>query len=282
MGVALVVLFAPRFDDETDTNPYAVTAVFVVALYVSILLHEVAHVVAARSFGMRVPTITLHLLGGETAVEGESRTPWQELVTAIVGPLASLAIGLAARAWADGTDPGVLHDVVWSIAWVNILVAAFNLLPGLPLDGGRVFRAIVWKVTGHEATGIRFAGWLGRLTAVGVVVAVLLFIDRSESAVLDVVLALVVAWFLWEGASHALRTASRTARINGLHARLLLDPAMPAPDDAPHLPVDLQGTALLRAMAARPAEVYVLEEPDGSVAGVLLASRVDTAYRDGA
>lgn len=282
MAVALVVLFAPRFDDETDTNPYAVAAVFVVALYVSILLHEVAHVLAARGFGMRVPSVTLHLLGGETSIEGESSTPWQELATAVVGPLVSLAIGFAAREIADGIDPGVLHDVVWSIGWVNILVGVFNLLPGLPLDGGRVFRAVVWQVTGHEETGIRFAAWLGRATAVGLVVAVVLLSDRSDSAfVLDVVIAGVVAWFLWQGASHALRNAGRTARINNLHARLLLDPARQVPADAPHLPVDLRGTSLLRAMAARPAEVYVLDEADGSVAGVLLAARVDDAFRSG-
>ena len=96
MGVILVVLFAPRYEDQTQTNPYVVAAVFVVALYASILLHEIAHVLAARGFGMHVPSVTLHLLGGETAIEGESRTPWQELATAIVGPIVSLAIGLAA------------------------------------------------------------------------------------------------------------------------------------------------------------------------------------------
>ena len=145
-----------------------VAAIFVVALYVSVFLHEVAHVVAARSFGMRVPSVTLHLLGGETAIEGESRTPWQELVTAIVGPLVSLAIGLGAESGRPARwSPGVLHDVVWSVGWVNILIAVFNMLPGLPLDGGRVFKAVVWQLTGREQTGTRVAAWIGRFAAVG-------------------------------------------------------------------------------------------------------------------
>lgn len=282
MGIVLVVLFAPRFDDSTRTNPYAVAAVFVVALYASVLLHEIAHVVAARSFGMRVPSVTLHLLGGETAIEGESRTPWQELATAIVGPLVSLALGLGAREIADGLEPGVLHDVVWSIAWVNVLVAVFNMLPGLPLDGGRVFRAVVWQLTGREATGTRFAAWIGRAAAVAVVVLVALRTDFSgDGWTFDVVIAGIVAWFLWDGASRALSQAQHTARINLLDARALLDPAGEAPPDAPRLPADLRGARLVHAMAARPAELYVLVEPDGSVAGVLRSDRVDEAYRGG-
>ena len=77
MGVVLVVLFTPRFDDRSDANPYALATAFVIALYVSVLVHELAHVFAARQFGMRVQSVTLHLLGGETLIEGESRTPWQ-------------------------------------------------------------------------------------------------------------------------------------------------------------------------------------------------------------
>lgn len=279
MGVVLVVLFAPRFESQTQTNPYVVAAVFVVALYASVLLHEIAHVVAARSFGMRVPSVTLHLLGGETAIEGESRTPWQELATAIVGPLVSLGIGLAARQLAEGVEPGMLHDVVSLVGSVNILVAVFNMLPGLPLDGGRVFKAVVWQLTGHEETGTRFAAWIGRLAAVALVVVTLLRVDFAEDRwTFDLIIAGIVAWFLWEGAGHALSQARRTARIDLLDARTLLEPGE-APDGAPRLPVDIRGSVLLRAMAARPAETYAVVERDGSIAGILRTSRVDEAFR---
>lgn len=285
MGVVLVVLFAPRFESQTRTNPYVVAAVFVVALYASVLLHEVAHVVAARSFGMRVPSVTLHLLGGETAIEGESRTPWQELATAIVGPIVSLAIGLTAMQAADAIEPGVLRDVVWSIAWVNVLVAVFNMLPGLPLDGGRVFKAFVWQLTGHESTGTRFAAWIGRLAAVALVVAaIVVAIQRADVAgtrwTFNLLIAGIVAWFLWDGAGHALSQAKHSARVNLLDARTLVEPGA-APDGAPRLPVDIRGSVLLRAMAARPAETYAVVERDGSVVGILRAARVDEAYRNG-
>ena len=279
MGAVLVFLFAPRFEDQTRTDPYVVAAVFVVALYASVLLHEIAHVVAALSFGMRVPSVTLHLLGGETAIEGESRTPWQELVTAIVGPIVSLAIGLVASRLADSTDPGVLRDVVWSVGWVNILVAVFNMLPGLPLDGGRVFKAVIWWVTGREQTGTRVAAWIGRAAAVGVVLLTALILDvDSDRWVFDVVIAGLVAWFLWDGSGHALRHSRNTARLGQLNVRSLVEPGV-APEGAPRLPVDIGGAVLVRAMAARPAETYAVVDADGSVIGVLRAARVDEAWR---
>jgi Zn-dependent protease len=280
MGIVLVVVFAPRFEDQTQTDPYVVAAIFVVALYASVLLHEIAHVLAARAFGMRVPSVTLNLLGGETSIEGESRTPWQELATAIVGPLVSLAIGLGARWAAANLDPGVLHDVVWSIGWVNILVAVFNMLPGLPLDGGRVFRAVIWQVTGNEEAGTRFAAWLGRLAAAGLVLLTLLRADFSgDRWSVDVIVALVVGWFLWEGAGQALKHAGSRARINRLDARSLLEPVGEVPPGTPTLPADLRGAPLVHAMAAEPSETYVLVERDGSVAGLLRTARVDEAYR---
>jgi Zn-dependent protease len=279
MGVVLVVLFAPRYEDQTEMSPYVVAAVFVVALYASVLLHEIAHVVAARAFGMQVPSVTLHLLGGETAIEGASRTPWQELATAIVGPVVSLAIGLAAGQAAGGMEPGVLHDVVWSIAWVNIIVAVFNMLPGLPLDGGRVFKAVVWQLTGHEETGTRVAAWIGRAAALGVVLVTLIFADLDSSrGTFDLVIGAIVAWFLWEGAGHALKQSAQSARLGRLTVRNMVEPGV-APAGAPRLPVDISGEVLVRAMAARPAETYAVIERDGSVIGVLRAARVDEAWR---
>lgn len=279
MGVALVVLFAPRWEDRSDTSPYLLATVFVVALYVSVLVHEIAHVLAARAYRMRVDSVTLHLLGGETVIEGESRTPVQELVTSIVGPLASLAIAAGAFAASDAMGFTIASDVVWSIAWVNLLVAGFNMLPGLPLDGGRVFRAIIWQVTGREDTGVRVAAWIGRATAVAVVAVALLTTDGARDTTINLLIAAFVAWFLWEGATDALRNAGRTARINLLVARDIGFAGATPPPGAPTLSVSLRGSDLLRAMAAHPAEAYALTEPDGSVHGVLTSRAVDDAYR---
>lgn len=285
MGVVLVVLFAPRFEAVARTNPYLVAGAFVVALYVSVLVHELAHLAVARAYGMRVHTVTLHLLGGETAIEGESRTPVQELLTAVVGPLASLGIGLAAHAVSDGSD-GVARDLWWSIGWVNLLVAAFNMLPGLPLDGGRVLRAVIWQVTGSERLGIVVTAWIGRAAAAGLGVLVLLRALRGDAFGaawwVDLVLVGFVAAFLWAGATAALRGAERGARMNALRADTLGRPLPDeVPGDWPVLNVRAHGTGLLRMMTARPAEGYVLVDDEGRAVGVLLTEDVDTAYREG-
>lgn len=278
MGVVLVALFAPRFDDRSQSNPYALAAAFVIALYVSVLVHELAHVFIARRFGMRVQSVTLHLLGGETLIDGESRAPWQELTISIAGPLTSLAIGLAALS-ISGSMAGTVSDVLWSVGYVNVLVAIFNMLPGLPLDGGRVFRAIIWQVTGREETGVRIAAWIGRATAVGVVGFALLGGSRGSQIGINLAIALLVGWFLWQGASDALHHAGRTTRINLLVARTLADRTQSPPSSSPRLAADLRGAPLLQAMAANPADTYALTEPDGSVYGTLTARAVDDAYR---
>ncbi len=285
MGVVLVVLFAPRFEVVARTNPYVVAGAFVVALYVSVLVHELAHLAVARAYGMRVPTVTLHLLGGETAIEGESRTPAQELLTSVVGPLASLGIGLAAHGISDGSE-GVARDLWWSIGWVNLLVAAFNMLPGLPLDGGRVLRAVIWKVTGSERLGVVVTAWIGRAAAVGLGVVVLLRLVQGDAWGatwwVDLVLVGFVAAFLWAGATAALRGADRGARMNALSADSLGRPLPDTvPDTWPTLSVRERGTGLLRAMTAHPADGYVLVDDDGRAVGVLLTSDVDAAYREG-
>ncbi|HUP99506.1 MAG TPA: site-2 protease family protein [Aeromicrobium sp.] len=204
MGGLLIFLFAPRFDSDGATSGYVGALLFVLGLYVSVFLHEAAHLVAAKSFGLRVRSITLHILGGETAIEGSGRTPTQEFVISVVGPLVSLGIGAACLLGHSG------NTVVFAIGWINIVVGVFNLLPGLPLDGGRALRALIWRVSGRLDVGTRVAGWGGRLIAVALVVVTLLRLDfDGPTWSVDLAFAVLVAWFLWEGASHALSAARR-------------------------------------------------------------------------
>lgn len=205
MGALLVMVFAPRFADGVGPlSGYGAAALFVLGLYFSVFLHEVAHMVAARGYGMRVHSITLHLLGGETSIEGSGRTPIREFVIAIVGPLVSVLIGIACLYNNYG------HAVVAALGWINIVVGVFNLLPGLPLDGGRALRAAIWKATGRLEAGTWVTAWAGRLIAVALVVFTVLRLDfDGPTWSVDLAFALFVAWFLWEGASHALAQTKR-------------------------------------------------------------------------
>jgi Zn-dependent protease/CBS domain-containing protein len=151
-----------------------------VMFFASLLAHELSHSLVARRFGIRVPRITLFLFGGVAEIESEAETPQAEFTIAIAGPLMSLALGLLFGAVANFgldaaareellTDPqAALADigpVITACLWlssVNFVLAIFNMIPGFPLDGGRVFRAAVWRITGDLMAASRAASTTGR------------------------------------------------------------------------------------------------------------------------
>ena len=165
----IAVVMAPQVERAVPgLGPWKYVAglVFAVILYFSVLLHEASHALMAKHFGFSVSSITLHFLGGMTAIEGEARRPREEFLIAVVGPLTSLAVGVVgAGLWFVAPD-GLLLLAAGGLAGANLLVGVLNLVPGLPLDGGRVLRAGVWRLTGSMHTGTIVAGWGGRITAV--------------------------------------------------------------------------------------------------------------------
>jgi Zn-dependent protease len=234
----IAVVMAPRVEQvQPGLGPwkYVAGVAFAVILYGSVLLHEASHAVMARRYGFPVRSITLHFLGGMTAIEGESRTPRQEFWIAVVGPLTSIAVGGVAVGLWFVTPDGLLLMSVEGLAGANLLVGVLNLVPGLPLDGGRVLKAVVWRVTGNVHRGTIAAGWGGRVAAA----AVLLWpfaqeaIFDSPPDVLDYVLSLVIAMFLWTGATSAMASARLRSRLPDLHARDLARRTLSVPDDLP-------------------------------------------------
>lgn len=131
----------------------------------SILLHELAHAFAARRYGIETPEITLFLFGGVSQMRAEPARPAAELVIAIAGPLTSVLLALLF--WAIGTglpddSAPMLAVVCRYLTWVNAALAVFNLLPGYPLDGGRVLRALLWYRTGSLRRATRTAANVGK------------------------------------------------------------------------------------------------------------------------
>lgn len=214
---------------------YVAGLMFAVVLYLSVLLHEASHAVMAKRYGFPVTSITLHFLGGMTAIEGESRRPREEFMIAVVGPLTSLAVGGASLALYVVTPDGLLLLAVGGLAGANLLVGVLNLVPGLPLDGGRVLRAGVWKLTGSMHTGTIVAGWGGRITAI-VAITYPLVVEQVfdvRPQLLDFVLAGVIALFLWSSASQAMASARLRRKLPALIARDLARRTITVPDDLP-------------------------------------------------
>ena len=231
-------IVAPRVDQVAPGLgglKYVAGFAFAVILYLSVLLHEASHAFMARHYGFQVTSITLHFLGGATAIDGEARTPRQELLIAVVGPLTSIAVGVGAFGLWFVTPDGLLLMAVEGLAGANLIVGVLNLVPGLPLDGGRVLKAAVWGATGDVLKGTVVAAWTGRVTAVAAL-AWPLFQERligTTPDIFDFVLAAMVALFLWTAASSALASAQARGKLPALVARRLARRALAVPDDLP-------------------------------------------------
>lgn len=142
---SLATGFLPAAFEGTPALYWAVAGAASLLLFGSVLLHELAHSLVARAQGIRVRGITLFLLGGVSSVEDEPATPGREVMVAGVGPLTSLVLGGALLATASAVQTSSVLDVILVyLGSVNLVLGVFNLLPGLPLDGGRVLRALLW------------------------------------------------------------------------------------------------------------------------------------------
>lgn len=214
---------------------YVAGFMFAVVLYLSVLLHEASHAVMAKHYGFPVTSITMHFLGGMTAIEGESRRPREEFMIAVVGPLTSIAVGAVALPLYLVTPDGLLKLTLGALAGANLLVGLLNLVPGLPLDGGRVLRSGVWRLTGSMHTGTIVAGWGGRVTAVAAIGYPLAMesLFGREPDVLDFVLAGVIALFLWSGATQAMASARIRRKLPALVARDIARRTITVPEDLP-------------------------------------------------
>lgn len=217
-----------------------IAATFVVVLFASVLLHELAHAFVARRLGRQVHEVVLSALGGHTAFRRGSLGPGGSALVAAAGPAVNLVLGgvllAAAQPLLDGASltqraSGVL---VAAMASANLLVAAFNLVPGLPLDGGQLLAALVWRISGRQHTGTVTAAWVGRALAVGLVLWAVgspLLSGRSPDA-FTLVWTLVIAAAVWSGASGALRQAVAQERAAQLSIATVGRPVATLAEDA--------------------------------------------------
>ncbi|MFJ8192377.1 site-2 protease family protein [Streptomyces sp. NPDC096094] len=252
---------------ELGAARYLVSLFFAVAFYASVLVHELAHTVAALRFKLPVRRIQLQFFGGVSEIEKEAETPGREFVLAFVGPLLSLVLAGVFYAALLPVEPDSVPGVLLAGLMVsNLLVAAFNLLPGLPLDGGRMLRAVVWKITGKPMHGTIAAAWVGRALAIAVLVGLPLLTrslgsgaadDVGMDTVLDALLAAILAAIIWTGAGNSLRMARLREHLPELRARALTRRAVPTPADTP------LSEALRRANASG-ARALVVVDGDGT------------------
>ncbi len=261
--LALLAYVFASASGETTARTLSIGALLAVALMGSVLLHEIAHAIAARSFDRAVTEIVLTLWGGHTSFESSKMTPTVNGVTAAAGPAMNLLIaGLAGVTMAVTDMGGVGGAVVAYLAWANLLLAAFNLLPGIPMDGGRVLESIVWAVTRNRHRGTVVAAWGGRVVALGVVVYAIAapLLRGNRPSLTAVLVAVLVFSILWPAASAALAFSSTMLRRDGIDVSGIMRVAVAVPYTA-----SVQ-EALAAADSAGAQEVVVLGA-DAAAAG---------------
>ena len=251
LGLAALPAWHPTW---SPTLVWTTAAAAGVAFLASILAHELAHALVGRALGVSVRSITLFIFGGVTDIEREPRSPRVELLMAVVGPLTSLGIGVACTAVAGGllrgtgvslSDPAAalaaLGPFGTLLAWLgplNIVLGVFNLVPGFPLDGGRIVRAALWAVTGNLHTATRWAARLGQLVAWTLIFAGVAMIFGARVPIFGRGVAgglwiALIGWFLSNAASTSYRQLLVRDLLEGVPvSRLTRWPETVVPPDA--------------------------------------------------
>ena len=191
--------FQEVYGNWSATQAWVVSVVAVLLFFSSVLLHELSHSLVARRLGLPVRNITLFIFGGVSSLGAEPTSARQEFQVAIVGPLTSFALGiacagLAAIAYGFGEEDSPSAAVVEYLAFINLSVGVFNLLPGFPLDGGRVLRATLWARSGNMLNATRWASNAGTVISFGLIAAGVL--STLLGNFINGVWFIVIGWFL--------------------------------------------------------------------------------------
>ncbi|MEN8375160.1 MAG: site-2 protease family protein, partial [Gemmatimonadota bacterium] len=226
-------VFPAQYPDQPRAVYLAMGFAGALLFFASLLTHELSHSLVARTKGIPVEGITLFIFGGIAHTRMEAENPGDEFVIAGVGPLASLVIGLFFGAiWWVATSLGVtpaVTIVARYLAFLNVALAVFNLMPGFPLDGGRLFRSIVWRITGDLTKATRWATNGGK--TFGLVLIALGALQLFAGAGIGGLWLIFIGWFLRNAAVMSMRQHVVRAMLEGVSAGDLMsaDPAVVSP-----------------------------------------------------
>lgn len=256
------------------------TAALITALafFVALLAHELSHAVVAKARGVPVSSITLFALGGVARMDRDTADPKTEFWMGLAGPLTSVLIGLIALGLAralgwtyDATPstPGMVM-LVW-FGWINVVLAAFNMIPGFPLDGGRVLRAIVWWISGKRERATRIAAGVGQIVAIGFIAFGVLGFFRG--------LGFGGLWLAFIGLflSEAARAATAEVAVNEALLGVRVRDVM-ATDCARVVPSEPVGEVVQELLRSGRRCFIVVD--DGRVAGLLTPAEMRSVSRD--
>jgi Zn-dependent protease/CBS domain-containing protein len=280
----IVIAFLVTFSLATASLPgafrgwdpvmYWVVAALVALLFFgSVLAHELSHALVARRFGIQVRDITLFVFGGAATLEGDARTPRQEALVAVAGPLTSLLLGVVflGIGFVVG-QPQVVAIIGW-LAFINLILGVFNLIPGFPMDGGRLLRALIWKLRGDPLAATRTAATVGRWFGYGMI-GLGAYIAFQIDTFNGIWLALI-GWFLSSAAESSIAQASLQRVLRGVKVRDVMD-AEPASVRPNETVADLVNERLMRGEHRS----FLVRHDDGGLAGIVTLSDIRRLPRE--
>lgn len=267
----------------SDATVWSLAVVAGLIFFISLLLHELAHSVMARFFGMPVASITLFLLGGISRINKDSEHPHQEFLIAVVGPLTSALLGLAfiGGYFAAGADQRPIAAMLLWLGIVNISLAIFNMIPGFPLDGGRVLRSILWALLRSQSRATRAAarvgqGFGGLMALVGL--AGFLNIDiGADLGPVSGIWLLFIGAFLYNAATQSYRATKADDQLASVRVRDMMSTEL--------RPIDIDTRVHWLAPArddVDPRAAYLITEGGavvGLVTGAILLLLDEATYR---
>jgi Zn-dependent protease len=276
MAALIVYLQYFRLTNETFPRPSDADAVWLAIIgaalfFGSILIHESAHAVVARSFDLPVAGITLVFWGGATETKANAKGAWPEFLISLVGPASTLAVSGGFWLLAHATH-GALSASIQDLAWLNLYFAGINALPGFPLDGGRMLLAATWGITRNRSTALRVAGSVGTLVGMGMLAAA--FISLSNNGGYWLFLGYIGFVMIATGRS----TIARITLRQRLAVGTVADAMRPAPDAVPAT-ISLSD-ALERWLRANPDRTFPVTDAGRVIGTVSMESARKVGARD--
>jgi Zn-dependent protease len=277
--IAALVTYSLAVGDLPDRFPgwpmlayLAVGALVAVLFFASVLAHELSHALVARRFGIEVRDITLFIFGGAATLEGDAKTPREEALIALAGPLCSVVLGAALVGGSLVIGQPHVGEILGWLGIINFSLALFNLIPAFPMDGGRVLRAVLWRFRGDQFEATRGAAMVGRLFGYGLIV---FGVWWAFSGSFNGLWLAFIGWFISNAAGATVTQMSVQRSMTGVRVRDVME-AMPASVSPNETVADLVNERMVRGESRS----FLVRHDDGGLAGIVTLSDVRRVARD--
>jgi Zn-dependent protease len=267
--------FPALYRDWSTSEYWGVAVATAILFFGSVLAHEFSHALVARRLGLKVEGITLFIFGGATTIDEDSRTPREEALIAIAGPATSLLVGAVLIGGDLVIDQPQLAALLGWLGFINVLLGLFNLIPGFPMDGGRVLRAILWRVRGDRLIATRHAAIVGRAFAYLLIGAGVFLALRPGGSIFSGVWLALIGWFLSNAAEATVAQAGVERSLRGVRVRdaMETEPVTVSPNE----PVE---ELVQERMLRGEDRSFLVSHDDGGLAGVVTIGDVRRLARE--